>query len=80
MDYWGGQRVCWPPSKIIEGAWPPPCSYAYDYDRLESALLHTCNIFQCSWLNGPLVKEKVFEMFILYMEMVASFGHETKLV
>ena len=23
MDYWGGQRVCWPPSKIIGGAWPP---------------------------------------------------------
>ena len=25
MDYWGGggQRVCWPPSQIIGGAWPP---------------------------------------------------------
>ena len=25
----GGQRVCWPPSQIIGGAWPPPSSYAY---------------------------------------------------
>ena len=49
-------------------------------DRLESALLHTCTLFQCSWLNGPLVMEKVFEVFILYMDMVASFGHVTKLI
>ena len=25
----GGQRVCWPPSQIIGGAWPPS-SYAYE--------------------------------------------------
>ena len=27
----GGQRVCWPPSQIIGGGWPPwpPSSYAY---------------------------------------------------
>ena len=46
--------------------------------RLESALLHKCTIFQCSWLDGPLVMEKVFEVFILYMDMLASFGHVTK--
>ena len=36
VDYWGGQRVCWPPSQIIGGGggglppppWPPS-SYAY---------------------------------------------------
>ena len=49
-------------------------------DRLKSALLHTCTIFQCSWLNGPLVMEKVYEVFILYMDMVASSGHVTKLI
>ena len=26
VDYWGGQRVYWPPSQIIGGAWPPPLS------------------------------------------------------
>ena len=26
VNYWGGQRVCWPPSQIIGGlAPPPPC-------------------------------------------------------
>ena len=39
-------------------------------DRLESALLHTRTTFQCSWLNGPLVMEKVFEVFIL-----VTYGH-----
>ena len=31
MDYWGGQRVCWPPTQIIGGGQPPgpPSSYAY---------------------------------------------------
>ena len=51
-----------------------------NYDRFESALLHTCTIFQCSWLNGPLVMEKVFEVFILYMDTMASFGHVIKLI
>ena len=35
MDYWGGQRVCWPPSQTIGGGGAgtppgPPSSYAYD--------------------------------------------------
>ena len=35
MDYWagggGGQRVCWPPLKLIGGGGGalPPCSYVY---------------------------------------------------
>ena len=44
-------------------------SFSY-CDRLESALLHTCTIFQCSWLNGSLVMEKVFEVFKQY-----NYGH-----
>ena len=27
VDYWGvggGQRVCWPPPKLLGGGWPPP--------------------------------------------------------
>ena len=31
-------------------------------------------------LYGPLVMEKVFEVFILYMDMAASFGHVTNLI
>ena len=31
-------------------------------------------------VNGSLVIKKVFEVFILYMDMVASFGHVTKLI
>ena len=34
--------------------------------------------FNAAGLNGPLVIEKVFEVFILYMDMVASFGHVTQ--
>ena len=30
-------------------------------------MLHTCPIFQCNWFNGPLVMEKVFEVF--------TYGH-----
>ena len=31
-------------------------------------------------VNGPLVMQKVFEVFILYMDRVASFGQVTKLI
>ena len=37
MDYWGGQRVCWPPlSNYWGGLGPPgpPSSYAYAIDNL----------------------------------------------
>ena len=35
VDYWGGQRVCWPPLPNYWGAWPPwpPSSYAYVNNR-----------------------------------------------
>ena len=60
----GGQRVCWPPSQIIGGAWPPPgppppSSYAYAVDRsifikwdysypLRHLLLHSLTLCQSS--------------------------------
>ena len=33
-----------------------------------------------SLYQATLVMEKPFEVFILYMDMVASFGHVTKLI
>ena len=41
MDYWGGQRVCWPPlSNYWGGLAPPgpPSSYAYDLTRKSGVL------------------------------------------
>ena len=36
--------------------------------------------FNEAGLNGPLLMVKVFEVYILYMDMVASFGHVIKLI
>ena len=30
MDYWGCQRVCWPPSQIIGGGGPLPTPMLWD--------------------------------------------------
>ena len=49
----GGQRVCWPPSQVIGGAWPPPppgppSSYAY-VDQDQCAANEQA---ECSEVNG----------------------------
>ena len=48
--------------------------------RVSDFFFHFSKESKSECLNGPLVMEKVFEVFILYMGMVASFGHVTKLI
>ena len=60
MDYWGGgggggQRVCWAPSRIIEGPGPPCPPSSYAYELYGNKLMTSC----CWFLIGDFMVELI---------------------
>ena len=66
VDYWGGQRVCWPPlSNYWRGLAPPgpPSSYAYDYQMVFN---YAATIFARKAINYSEVSQhKQFQKFLV---------------
>ena len=67
VDYWGGQRVCWPPLPNYWGGLAPPgppSSYAYEHN-------------QCVWMNLHINHKAIYNGYqhtlLLSQGLVSNF-------
>ena len=68
VDYWGGQRVCWPPLPNYWGACPPPpSSYAYVLHFQWTCICKVMSLFR-KLKHNHTIYLKTYELGLWYLK------------